>query len=68
MVRPTDRPLAVNQTTTLHVTSETRTQRTFTKTVQGRRYDNGMMLRPAATVRVNWQKPYFPRGHAYYPY
>ena len=66
--KPNERPRALNQTTTLRVTSQTRTQRTFTRTTQGRHYDNGMTLRPAATVRVNWQKPYFPRGHVYYPH
>ena len=71
--RPNERPRMGNtnqtsQTTMLRGTSQTRMQRTFTRTTQGRHYDNGMTLRPAVTVRVNWQKPYFPRGHVYYPH
>ena len=69
--KPGERPRTINlrsQISTLRVTSQTRTQRTFTRTTQGRRYDNGMTLRPSVTIRGNWQKPFFPRGHAYYPH
>ena len=52
----------IRSTTTL------RSQRSFTRTTQGRRYDNGMALRPAVRVNQGWQRPYFPRGHTFYPY
>ena len=51
--RPNERSRmgTTNQKTTLRVTSQTKTQRTFTRMTQGRRYDNGMTLQPASTVR-----------------
>lgn len=52
----------IRSTTTL------RSQRSFTRTTQGRRYDNGMALRPAVRVSQSWERPFFPRGHNFYPY
>ncbi|MDR3687920.1 MAG: hypothetical protein P4L46_00980 [Fimbriimonas sp.] len=43
-------------------------QRTFTKTGQGRRYDNGLVLRKGAKITEDWQRHYFPRGHVHFPY
>ena len=49
-------------------TKTIRTERTFTRTSQGRRYENGTQLRPAVRANQSWQRPYFPRGNSYYPY
>lgn len=43
-------------------------QRKFTKTPNGRRYDNGLMLRKGHPVDQPWQHAYFPRGKFHYPY
>jgi hypothetical protein len=65
-----------NQKTTLRVTSQTKTQRTFTRMTQGRRYDNGMTLQPASTVRggesegqvvIAWKKKSFTGGLITFP-
>ena len=48
--------------------SPSRVQRAFTKTPQGRRYDNGMQLRHGMPVRADWQRRYFPHGVVHYPY
>ncbi len=42
--------------------------RTFTKTAEGRRYDNGMLLRKGNPVQSPWMRPYFPRGNYHFPY
>jgi len=43
-------------------------QRKFTKTPNGRQYDNGIKLRKGVKVGVGWQKEYFPRGYVHFPY
>lgn len=43
-----------------------RSQRNFTKTANGRIYDNGVILRRGTRVTADWQKRYFPRGHYSY--
>ena len=48
--------------------ADVRKERDFTRSTQGKRYDNGARLRPAMPTRSSWQRPYFPQGHAYYPY
>jgi hypothetical protein len=58
----------IRKTSVVRTTTQVRTQRTFTRTTQGRRYDNGTALRPATQVRERWQQNYFPKGHTYYPY
>ncbi len=47
---------------------DVRNQRQFTRTPQGRHYDNGLQLRKGFQVTAAWQRPYFPHGHAHYPY
>ena len=42
--------------------------RIFTHTQEGRRYDNGIVLRPGTSIREDWQRHYFPRGRFHYPY
>ncbi len=42
-------------------------QRTFTKTANGRHYDNGLNLRKGILASTTWQKRYFPSGHYHYP-
>ena len=42
-------------------------QRQFTRTAQGRRYDNGIQ-RKGNTVLAAWQRPFFPHGSFHYPY
>lgn len=42
--------------------------RLFTRTQEGRRYDNGMLLRKGHPVDQAWQRPWFPRGRFHYPY
>lgn len=43
-------------------------QRTFTKTPQGRNYDNGMILRKGVKVNQTWQRSYFPHGYVHFPF
>lgn len=43
-------------------------QRTFTKTTQGRQYDNGLVLRKGIRVTETWQRHYFPHGYIHFPY
>jgi len=43
-------------------------QRTFTRTPQGRHYDDGMLLRHGMPVNADWQRRYFRRGRFHYPY
>jgi hypothetical protein len=45
-----------------------RSARTFTKTPQGRHYDNGLILRKATPVTKAWQKRYFRKGHYHFPH
>jgi hypothetical protein len=42
-------------------------QRTFTKTAQGRVYDNGLHLRKGMPVTASWETHYFPKGHYHFP-
>lgn len=49
-------------------TPQGRTQRAFTRTSQGRRYDNGIQLRRGTPVQADWQHRYFKRGRFHYPY
>lgn len=37
-------------------------QRKFTKTPQGRKYDNGLTLHHGVKVSASWQRRYFPKG------
>jgi hypothetical protein len=43
-------------------------ERKFTRTTLGRKYDNGMFLRKGIKITEAWQRPYFPRGTYHYPY
>ncbi|MES1147200.1 MAG: hypothetical protein ABUL49_00445 [bacterium] len=43
-------------------------ERAFTRTWQGRTYDNGLALRPAVIVQDPPVRRYFPQQYAYYPY
>ncbi|MCW3099539.1 MAG: hypothetical protein JWL77_5157 [Chthonomonadaceae bacterium] len=47
---------------------EIQVQRRFTKTSEGRVYDNGLRLRKGIPVTAAWQKRYFPKGHYHFPY
>jgi hypothetical protein len=42
-------------------------QRKFTKTPQGRHYDNGLQLRKGIKVQQAWQQHFFPHGYFHYP-
>ncbi len=54
---------------TVTPTPQVRNQRTFTKTAQGRHYDNGLNLRKGVTVTASWERRYFPKGHVlYFPF
>ncbi|HLJ56514.1 MAG TPA: nuclear transport factor 2 family protein [Chthonomonadaceae bacterium] len=46
----------------LRATPLTLAHRTFTKTTEGRHYDNGIHLRKGVKVTETWQRRYFPRG------
>lgn len=43
-------------------------QRRFTKTAEGRRYDNGVILHRGRPTTTAWQRRYFPRGHYHFPF
>lgn len=43
-------------------------ERNFTRTQEGRRYDNGVQLRTGRAVDQDWQRPYFPKGRYHFPY
>jgi hypothetical protein len=43
-------------------------QREFTKTAQGRHYDNGIQLRHGQPVHEEWQRRYFKQGRYHYPF
>jgi len=43
-------------------------QRKFTKTTQGRVYDNGLVLRHGVKVTQAWEHRYFPRGFVHFPF
>lgn len=43
-------------------------QRRFTRTQEGRVYDNGLALRKGRPVSAAWQKRYFPKGRYHFPY
>jgi hypothetical protein len=55
MVRPQNSP-------------QVQSHRQFTKTAQGRHYDNGLQLRRGIVVTASWQRAYFPRGHYHFPF
>lgn len=42
--------------------------RQFTKTSNGRVYDNGLRLHKGARVSAGWMKHYFPKGYVHFPY
>jgi hypothetical protein len=70
---PGDRNMRPSAPTTVRrpiVPSAPRVQaeRKFTKTPQGRVYDNGLQLRKGIPVTAAWQKHYFPKGHYHFPY
>jgi hypothetical protein len=48
-------------------TQRVQSERHFTKTAQGRVYDNGVRLRKGVRIAA-WQKPYFPHGYAHFPF
>jgi len=58
--RPSMTPLVPNA-------REAPAHRLFTKTAEGRRYDNGVLLRKGSPVREDWQRRYFPRGSFHFP-
>lgn len=43
-------------------------ERKFTKTGQGRLYDNGLQLHKGQKPTLAWQRPYFPHGTVHFPY
>jgi hypothetical protein len=50
------------------VSSRVQVDRKFTKTAQGRHYDNGLNLRKGTAVKLGWQRRYFPHGYVHFPY
>lgn len=42
--------------------------RKFTKTAQGRHYDNGLNLRKGVAVKLGWERRYFPHGYVHFPF
>ena len=40
----------------------------FTRSMEGRRYENGLVLRPGGYVSYPGLRPYFPHAYSYYPY
>ena len=63
-VRPVAQAPARNRQVLPHLQAE----RKFTKTGQGRHYDNGLNLRKGLAVRLGWQKRYFPHGYVHFPF
>ena len=67
-MRPDTANPARNNTwrTKLSPTPAVQNARKFTKTNDGRQYDNGVRLRKGQAVTAAWEKPYFKHGHAHY--
>jgi hypothetical protein len=49
-------------------TARIRDGRTFTRSKQGRVYDNGLILWRGQTANAAWERHYFPQGHFHFPY
>jgi hypothetical protein len=49
-------------------TSRAPGNRQFTKTAEGRQYDNGIFLHAGIYATTSWQHHYFPGGSYHYPY
>jgi len=62
------KPVASYAAPPAHETPQGRAQRAFTRTPQGRKYDNGLQLRHGTPVQASWQRRYFPRGRFHYPF
>lgn len=50
------------------VSTRVQADRKFTKTSQGRHYDNGLNLRRGTAVKLGWQRRYFPHGYVHFPF
>ena len=49
-------------------TPQRQNERKFTKTTQGRLYDNGLQLHKGHPPTLAWQRPYFPHGSIHYTF
>jgi len=70
VVRPAQGAPAGNKPWQIHLspTPAVTAGRHFTKTTDGRQYDNGLHLRKGQKVTAGWEKHYFKRGYAHYPH
>ena len=63
--RPTRPP--INQPRVVQ-SRDRRLERDFTRTIQGRRYDNGVWLRRGRRNRNSWDHRFFPLGYYHFPF